>query len=91
MSETPDSDYTDVSIPDEGLPEDLQTGGTTHWPSRRPTTPIDRISGDPHIAGLERDDDDNLVLPDADASCRRGRQRRRPPRCSRQRRVTGES
>jgi hypothetical protein len=24
MTETPDSDYTDVSVPDEELPEDLQ-------------------------------------------------------------------
>ena len=68
MTETPDSDYTDVSVPDEELPEDLQPGGDN--PLAEPpttTTPIDRISGDPHIAGLERDDDDNLVLPDADA------------------------
>ena len=67
MSETPDSDYTDVSIPDEGLPEDLQTGGDNPL-AEPPTDDADRQDlGDPHIAGLERDDDDNLVLPDADA------------------------
>jgi len=67
MSETPDSDYTDVSVPDEQLPEDLQTGGDN--PLAEPSTDdADRQDlGDPHIPALERDDDDNLVLPDADA------------------------
>ena len=35
MSETPDSEYTDVSVPDEQLPEDLQPGEDNPLAGRR--------------------------------------------------------
>ena len=57
MSETPDSEYTDVSVPDEELPEDLQPGDDNPLAGADgPTTPSGRTSGDPHIDGLERDE-----------------------------------
>jgi len=64
MSETPDSDYTDVSVPDEELPEDLKPGDDN--PLAEPVTDdADRQDmGDPHIDGLQRDEDDNPVPPD---------------------------
>jgi hypothetical protein len=66
MTETPESDYTTVSVPDEQLPEDLQPGGYNPW-AEPPADDADRQDlGDPHIEGLERDGDDNLTLPDAD-------------------------
>ena len=66
MTETPDSEYTDVSVPDEELPEDLQPGDDN--PLAAPVADdVDRQDmGDPHIEGLERDDDDNLSMPDSD-------------------------
>ena len=66
MTETPESEYTDVSIPDEDLPEDLQTGDDN--PLAEPATDdAERQDlGDPHIDGLVRDDDDNLTLPDSE-------------------------
>ena len=66
MSETPDSEYTDVSVPDEELPEDLQPGDEN--PLAEPVADdADRQDmGDPHIEGLERDGDD-LAMPDSDS------------------------
>ena len=68
MSETPDSEYTDVSVPDEELPEDLKPGDDN--PLAEPVADdADRQDmGDPHIDGLERDADDQPVAPDTDAS-----------------------
>jgi hypothetical protein len=74
MSETPDSEYTDVSVPDEELPEDLQQGeqnplvGGTDAPSDEEGQEQRHDLGDPHIDGLGRDEDDNPVAPDTDAS-----------------------
>ncbi len=68
MTETPDSEYTDVSIPDEELPEDLQPGDDNPLAGATDDDDAERQDlGDPHIAGLERDGDDHLTLPDADA------------------------
>jgi hypothetical protein len=73
MTETPDSEYTDVSIPDEDLPEDLQPDGENPLAEATDDSSSDADRqeqlhdlGDPHIDGLERDDDDNLTLPDRD-------------------------
>ena len=68
MSETPDSEYTDVSVPDEELPEDLQPGDEN--PLAEPVADdADRQDmGDPHIAGLERDGDDHLAMPGSDSA-----------------------
>ena len=72
MSESeqePESDYTRVSVPDEGLPEDLQAGDDN--PLAGPPSEDDaerQELGDPHIEGLERDGDDNLTMPDTDGS-----------------------
>ena len=68
MSETPDSEYTDVSVPDEELPEDLQPGEEN--PLAEPVDDdADRQDmGDPHIDGLGRDEDDQPVPPDTDGS-----------------------
>ena len=64
MTETPDSDYTDVSVPDEELPEDLQPGEDNPLADAADDHDAERQDlGDPHIDGLERDDDDNLVAP----------------------------
>jgi hypothetical protein len=74
MTETPDSDYTDVSVPDEELPEDLQTSDDNPLAdaadaSHEADQPGQRHDlGDPHIDGLGRDEDDNPVAPDTDAS-----------------------
>ena len=67
MSEQePESDYTNVSVPDEELPEDLQSGEDN--PLAEPSGDEDaerQDLGDPHIGGLERDPEDNLTLPEA--------------------------
>ena len=69
MTETPDSDYTDVSVPDEELPEDLQPSDDNPLAGAADDPEADRQDlGDPHIDGLGRDDDDNPVAPDTDAS-----------------------
>ena len=70
MSESdqePGSDYTSVSVPDEDLPEDLQPGDNNPLASPADDQEADRQDlGDPHIEGLERDDDDKLTLPESD-------------------------
>ncbi len=68
MSETPDSEYTQVSVPDDDLPEDLQPGEEN--PLAEPATDDADLQdlGDPHIDGLRRDDDDRPLAPDTDAS-----------------------
>ena len=74
MSETPDSEYTDVSVPDEELPEDLVPGDDNPLADTADaSTDAEQQErrhdlGDPHIDGLGRDDDDNPVPPDTDAS-----------------------
>jgi hypothetical protein len=69
MTETPDSDYTDVSVPDEELPEDLQPSDDNPLAGSADDPEADRQDlGDPHIDGLGRDEDDNPVAPDTDAS-----------------------
>ena len=64
MTETPDSDYTNVSVPDEELPEDLQTGEDNPLAESSDDDADRQDLGDPHIEGLERDSDDNLTLRD---------------------------
>ena len=68
MSEQePESDYTNVSVPDEDLPEDLQPGEDNPLAGAADDDDADRQDlGDPHIEGLERDPDDNLSLADRD-------------------------
>ena len=68
MSETPDSEYAGLSVPDEELPEDLRPGEEN--PLAEPVgDDADRQDmGDPHIEGLERDGDDNLSMPDSDSA-----------------------
>jgi hypothetical protein len=69
MTETPDSDYTDVSVPDEELPEDLQPNDDNPLAGAADDPEADRQDlGDPHIDGLGRDEDDKPVAPDTDAS-----------------------
>ena len=69
MTETPDSDYTDVSVPDEEMPEDLQPKDDNPLAGAADDPDADRQDlGDPHIDGLGRDEDDNPVAPDIDAS-----------------------
>jgi len=69
MTETPDSDYTDVSVPDEELPEDLQPSDDNPLAGSADDPDADRQDlGGPHIDGLGRDEDDNPVAPDTDAS-----------------------
>jgi hypothetical protein len=69
MTETPDSDYTDVSVPDEELPEDLQPNDDNPLAGAADDAEADRQDlGDPHIDGLGRDEDDKPVAPDTDAS-----------------------
>ena len=69
MTETPDSDYTDVSVHDEELPEDLQPSDDNPLAGSADDPDADRQDlGDPHIDGLGRDEDDNPVAPDTDAS-----------------------
>jgi hypothetical protein len=68
MTETPDSEYTDVSVPDEDLPEDLQPGDENPLAEPAGGDADRQDMGDPHIDGLGRDDDDNPVAPDTDAS-----------------------
>jgi len=69
MSETPDSEYTDVSVPDDELPEDLLPGDDNPLADTAADPDADlQELGDPHIDGLGRDDDDNPVPPDTDSS-----------------------
>jgi hypothetical protein len=69
MSETPDSEYTDVSVPDEELPEDLQPGEENPLAGETDDPDAERQDlGDPHIDPLQRDEDDQPVAPDTDAS-----------------------
>jgi hypothetical protein len=69
MTETPDSEYTDVSVPDEELPEDLQPSDDNPLAGAADDPEADRQDlGDPHIDGLGRDEGDNPVAPDTDAS-----------------------
>ena len=69
MSEQePESSYTNVTVPDDELPEDLQPGEDN--PLAEPLRDDDgqeerQDLGDPHMPGLERDDD-GLTLPDED-------------------------
>ena len=65
----PQSDYTQVSIGDTDLPEDLQPGADNPLAGAPDDADADRQDlGDPHIDGLRRDDDDQPVAPDTDAS-----------------------
>ena len=66
MSEQePESDYTNVSVPDEELPEDLQPGDDNPLADVSDDEDAERQDlGDPHMPGLERDPDDGLTLPD---------------------------
>jgi hypothetical protein len=67
MTETPDSDYTDVSVPDEQLPDDLQPGDDNPLAEATDDPDAERQDlGDPHIDGLDRDEDDNPVAPSTD-------------------------
>ena len=67
MSEQePESDYTNVSIPDDDLPDDLQTGEDNPLAEAADDQADRQDLGDPHIEGLERDPDDNLSLRDED-------------------------
>ncbi len=68
MSETPDSEYTQVSVPDEELPEDLQPGDDNPLAEAADDVADRQDMGDPHIDPLQRDEDDNPVPPDTDAS-----------------------
>jgi hypothetical protein len=69
MTETPDSDYTDVSVPDEELPEDLQLNDDNPLAGSADDPDADRQDlGDPHIDGLSRDEDDTTVAPSTDDS-----------------------
>jgi hypothetical protein len=74
MTETPDSDYTDVSVPDEQLPDDLRPGDDNPLAEATDAShDADRQEqrhdlGDPHIDGLGRDEDDNPVAPSTDDS-----------------------
>ncbi len=67
MSETPDSEYADVSVPDEKLPEDLQPGDENPLAEATDDPDAERQDmGDPHIDGLDRDEDDQPVAPDSE-------------------------
>ena len=71
MSETPDSEYAQVSVPDEDLPEDLRPGGDNPLAEAAADADLQdqrQDLGDPHIDGLGRDEDDQPVAPDTDAS-----------------------
>jgi hypothetical protein len=68
MTETPDSDYTNVSVPDEELPDDLQPGEDNPLAGASDDDDAERQDlGDPHIPGLQRDGDDGLRLADGDS------------------------
>jgi len=53
----PGSDYTTVSVPDEDLPEDLQSGEDNPLAGASDDDADRQDMGDPHIEGLERDAD----------------------------------
>jgi hypothetical protein len=61
----PESDYTKVSVPDDDLPDDLQPGEGNPLAEPADDDADRQDMGDPHIPGLERDDD-GLRLPDED-------------------------
>ena len=63
MTETPDSDYTDVSVPDEALPDDLQPGEDNPLAETVDQDAERQDMGDPHIDGLQRDGDDIIPPP----------------------------
>jgi hypothetical protein len=63
----PDSDYTQMTVPDEELPEDLRAGDHNPLAGDADDEAAERQDlGDPHIEGLERDDDDSLGLRQSD-------------------------
>jgi hypothetical protein len=62
----PESDYTNVSVPDDDLPEDLQPGEENPLAEPAPDDADRQDMGDPHIEGLERDSDDRLTLHEGD-------------------------
>ena len=67
MSESdqePESDYTTVSVPDDDLPVDLQQGEDNPLAGESDDDAERQDLGDPHIDGLQRDDDDSLSMPD---------------------------
>lgn len=67
MSEQePESDYTNVTVPDEELPEDLQAGEDNPLAAPSDDDADLQDLGDPHMPGLERDADEGLRLPDQD-------------------------
>jgi hypothetical protein len=63
-----DSDYTQVSVDDEDLPEDLKPGDDNPLAAAEDPDAERQHLGDPHIDGLDRDEDDQPVAPDTDAS-----------------------
>jgi hypothetical protein len=67
MSETPDSDYQQVSVPDDDLPEDLQPGEDNPLAGASGDDAERQDLGDPHIDGLDRDED-GPVPPDTAGS-----------------------
>ncbi len=65
MSEQePESDYPNVSVPDEDLPDDLRVGEENPLAESMGDDADLQDLGDPHMPGLERDSDDALTLPD---------------------------
>jgi hypothetical protein len=65
----PDSDYRQVAVADEDLPDDLRPGGDNPLAEATDDPDAERQDlGDPHIEGLQRDADDNPVPADTDAS-----------------------
>jgi hypothetical protein len=72
MTETPDSDYTNVSVPDEELPEDLQSSEDNPLADPSDDDAERQDLGDPQMPGLERDRDDNLTMPDTHADADAG-------------------
>jgi hypothetical protein len=66
MTETPESDYTNVSVPDDALPEDLQPGEDNPLADPSDDDADRQDMGDPRISGLERDSDDNLAVSETD-------------------------
>jgi hypothetical protein len=69
MSETPDSDYRQVSVPDEDLPDDLKPGEDNPLAEASDDDAERQDLGDPHIEGLQGDDgnDEEPVPADTDA------------------------
>jgi hypothetical protein len=61
-----ESDYQNVSVPDEDLPEDLQEGEENPLAEPPDAGADQQELGDPRMPGLERDQDDRLFLPGTD-------------------------